>query len=131
MKKHNIKFLVLSCAFVTTSLALLIYEVTLVINALQFAYQIKSIDNLVDAIFVDIAVLQVLLTGAFATVFAIGSLPFVITLAHREGKKWFTILLVVAAIALFILPTLTFLSMPIITSLNPISSSSMSSSSAY
>ena len=131
MKKNNIKLLVLSCVFITLSLTFLIHEITLVVGELQFAYEKKSVDNLIETFLVSLSVLWIIAVGAFATISAIGSLPFAATLAHREGKKWFTILLIVVALVLLVLPTLTFLSMPIITTLNPISSSSMSSSSTY
>ena len=131
MKKHNIKYLLFSLLFITLSITLLVYEVITVTSTLEMAYRLGAVDNLVDTFFVGLSMFLNFMVAALAVLTGAGSLPFTLTLLHREGKKWFTILPLIAGIIIIVLAILTYLSMSIIPSLNPISSSSMSTSSTY
>ena len=131
MKKSSVKLLVLSCLFITVSLALLVYEIVLLSDALRYAYDKELTDNFLGAFVVSIGSFYTFLIGGFATLTGAGSLPFAITLMHREGKKWFTILLVVTGIIVAILPILSYLSMSAAYSLNPAASASSSSTTSY
>ena len=128
MKKHNIKYLLFSLLFITLSITLLVYEVITVTSTLEMAYRLGTVDNLVDTFFVGISMFLNFMVAALAVMFAIGSIPFTMTLKRREGKKWFTVLLIVTAITLIVLPIITYLSMSVITSINPPSSTSSTSS---
>ena len=131
MKKRSVKLLVLSCLFITVSLALLVYEIVLLSDALAYAYDEESTDNFLIGLVVAIGNLYTFLIGVVATMSGAGSIPFAATLMHREGKKWFTILLVVTGIILTILPILSYLSMSAAYSLNPVASASSSSTTSY
>ena len=124
MKKHNIKYLLFSLLFITLSITLLVYEVITVTSTLEMAYRLGAVDNLVDTFFVGLSMFLNFMVAALAVMFAIGSIPFTATLMRREGKKWFTVLLIVTAITLIVLPIITYLSMSVITSANPPSSTS-------
>ncbi len=128
MKKHNIKYLLFSLLFITLSITLLVYEAINVTSTLEMAYRLGTVDNLIDTFFVGLSMLLNFMVAALAVMFAVGSIPFTATLMRREGKKWFTVLLLVMAIILIVLPILTYLSMPVITSINPPSSTSSTSS---
>ena len=128
MKKHNIKYLLFSLLFITLSITLLVYEVITVTSTLEMAYRLGAVDNLVDTFFVGLSMFLNFMVAALAVMFAIGSIPFTATLMRREGKKWFTVLLIVTAITLIVLPIITYLSMSVITSANPPSSTSSTSS---
>ena len=128
MKKHNIKYLLFSLLFITLSITLLVYEAINVTSTLKMAYRLGTVDNLIDTFFVGLSMLLNFMVAALAVMFAVGSIPFTATLMRREGKKWFTVLLLVMAIILIVLPILTYLSMPVITSINPPSSTSSTSS---
>ena len=129
MKKHNIKYLLFSLLFITLSITLLVYEAINVTSTLKMAYRLGTVDNLIDTFFVGLSMLLNFMVAALAVMFAVGSIPFTATLIkRREGKKWFTVLLLVMAIILIVLPILTYLSMPVITSINPPSSTSSTSS---
>lgn len=128
MKKHNIKYLLLSLLFITLSITLLVYEIISVTSTLAMAYRLGTVDNLIDTFFVGFSMFLNFMVAALAVMFAIGSIPFTATLKRREGKKWFIVLLLVMAITLIVLPIITYLSMPVITSKNPPSSTSSTSS---
>ena len=128
MKKHNIKYLILALVTITLSLTFLIYEAILVRNELEFVYSLNRNINALDYLLTNLSLLYIIMVGAFALSTAIGTLPFTVILFRREGKKWFTILLLVLSILLIVLPILTYISMPVITSLNPIPAASSSTS---
>lgn len=128
MKKHNIKYLLFSLLFITLSITLLVYEAINVTSTLEMAYRLGTVDNLIDTFFVGLSMFLNFMVAALAVMFAVGSIPFTATLMRREGKKWFTVLLLVMAIILIVLPILTYLSMSVITSINPPSSTSSTSS---
>lgn len=131
MNKKAKTFLILSCVFVT--IAALLSTLHLYLSYGTYSLIFTNADNLGEALGV---VFGLIIFIAYSLLLGIGilvsgglTLGFVIPLMKIEGKKWYSIAIMVVAIIAIALAILAFVMIPVVSDAHNAASSSSSSSS--
>ena len=124
-------FLILSCVFVT--IAALLSTLHLYLSYGTYSLIFTNAENLGEALG---AVFTLIIFIAYSLLLGIGilvsgglTLGFVIPLMKIEGKKWYSIAIMVVAIVAIALAILAFVMIPVVSDAHNAASSSSSSSS--
>ena len=124
-------FLILSCVFVT--IAALLSALHLYLSYGTYSLIFTNAENLGEALGV---VFGLIIFVAYSLLLGIGilvsgglTLGFVIPLMKIEGKKWYSIAIMVVAIVAIALAILAFVMIPVVSDAHSAASSSSSSSS--
>ena len=124
-------FLILSCVFVT--IAALLSTLHLYLSYGTYSLIFTNAENLGEALGV---VFGLIIFVAYSLLLGIGilvsgglTLGFVIPLMKIEGKKWYSIAIMVVAIVAIALAILAFVMIPVVSDAHSAASSSSSSSS--
>ena len=131
MSKKAKTFLILSCIFVT--IAALLSTLHLYLSYGTYSLIFTNADNLGEALGV---VFGLIIFVAYSLLLGIGilvsgglTLGFVIPLMKMEGKKWYSIAIMVVAIVAIALAILAFVMIPVVSDAHSAANSSSSSSS--
>lgn len=131
MSKKAKTFLILSCVFVT--IAALLSTLHLYLSYGTYSLIFTNAENLGEALGV---VFGLIFFIAYSLLLGIGilvsgglTLGFVIPLMKIEGKKWYSIAIMVVAIVAIALAILAFVMIPVVSDAHNAASSSSSSSS--
>ncbi len=131
MSKKAKTFLILSCVFVT--IAALLSTLHLCLSFDTYSLIFTNAENLGEALGL---VFGLIIFIAYSLLLGIGilvsgglTLGFVIPLMKIEGKKWYSIAIMVVAIVAIALAILAFVMIPVVSDANNAASSSSSSSS--
>ena len=131
MSKKAKTFLILSCVFVT--IAALLSTLHLYLSYGTYSLIFTNAENLGEALGV---VFGLIVFIAYSLLLGIGilvsgglTLGFVIPLMKIEGKKWYSIAIMVVAIVAIALAILAFVMIPVVSDAHNAASSSSSSSS--
>jgi hypothetical protein len=131
MSKKAKTFLILSCVFVT--IAALLSTLHLYLSYGTYSLIFTNAENLGEALGV---VFGLIIFIAYSILLGIGILVFggltlgcVIPLMKIEGKKWYSIAIMVVAIVAIALAILAFVMIPVVSDAHSAASSSSSSSS--
>ena len=131
MSKKAKTFLILSCVFVT--IAALLSALHLYLSYGTYSLIFTNAENLGEALGV---VFGLIIFVAYSLLLGIGilvsgglTLGFVIPLMKIEGKKWYSIAIMVVAIVAIALAILAFVMIPVVSDAHSAASSSSSSSS--
>ena len=126
MKKSSRTLLIFACIFITVALAFLCFESIFIGVSLEALYGgEKTLGDAIGGVLV--YVYAILLAGG-AIIFSLLTLPFEVPLFRLQGKKWYTIALLIAIFAIIVAAVCLVFILPTVQSMQP-SSSSISSSS--